>query len=711
MQGYSMSFGNYIVAALIASGILSFFYKDTIMEKIGIQHQKKQQVSPVHAGFLQTPADLTILFPHTAADVQERTQSALADAKTRLDAILAVPADQRTYENTMHALDQLCGFSPLAIFHSIAELTSMVYPDAAIRDAAREASKQISAFYVDNISNNKPLYEAIKAYADTTQEPLSDEQRYFITETIADFKRGGLDLPDDKRAQVAALKKDLSDLSLAFEMNIAADNSSITVAKEDLAGLDDDFIAALKKTDDGHYILTIDYPTFFGVMENGAVEETRKRLFYAFENRAYPANEGVLKTIIAKRDELAQLLGFESFAHLSIDDQMAKRPEVAEEFLSELLRRSSPKEQREFEELIAELPASVTLTSDGKMKPWDGAYVRAQYKQKHYNLDERVLADYFPMEQTLQRLFHIYEKFMGLSFTIKPIAGLWHEDVQLIEARDASTNKLLGYLLIDLYPRPNKYTHACHGNIVPSVTLSDGSQPYVVSLVIANFPKSTATKPSLLKRNDVTTFFHEFGHALHGLLGRTKTASFAGTRVKTDFVEMPSQMLEEWMFEKAVLKDVGSHYITGEPLPDALVESILAIKHFDTGAFLQRQVYLSLMSLNFYKKGADKDIDAITRDLSLSTRPNVSYADGTHKYASFGHLTGYGAKYYGYMWSKVYALDLFEVIKSNKFSPEIGKKYVAEILSKGGSKDPMDLLIAFLGRAPQQDAFFKDMGL
>lgn len=706
-----MKFGYYGVAAFVALGILGYFYKDVIMEKICIEYQKKEAISPVHAGFLKTSSDIALLFPHTVSDLQERTASAIADGKARLAAIIAIPAEERTYENTMYAFDQLCAFSPVAIMHSIAELTSMVYTQEAIRDAARESSKQISAFFVDEISNNKPLYDAIKAYANSTQESLSDEQRYFISETIADFKRCGLDLSDDKRAIVAGIKKELADLSIAFEMNIAADNKSVTVPKEALAGLSEDFIAALKKTDDGQYILTTDYPTYLGVMDDCRVEDTRKQLSRAFENRAYPINEGVLKTIIAKRDALARELGFASFADLNIDDQMAKKSEVVEKFLNELLKRSAAKERSEFEQLTAQLPESVALTSDGKLKSWDRAYVRARYKNNHFNLDERVVAEYFPMEETLKRLFHIYEEFMGLSFVIKPASNLWHEDVQVIEAYDAATKKLLGYLLLDLHPRPNKFTHACQITVVPSVTLADGSQPYGVLLVIANFPKSTATKPSLLKRDDVSTFFHEFGHAMHSLLGRTETASFSGTRVKTDFVEMPSQMLEEWMWEKNVLKKVSSHYLTGEPLSDELIESILKLKNFDTGSFLQRQAYLSFISLNYYKAGADKDVSGIMRNLFIHTRPHVAYDDQTHMFAAFGHLTGYGAKYYGYMWSKVYALDLFDVIKEHGLDREIGKKYVAEVLSKGGSKEPMDLLVAFLGREPQQDAFFKDLGL
>lgn len=704
----------YIIATSVALGIIGFLYKDigmnttTIMDR---HHQAQQSVSPIQAGFLQTSADLALLFPQTVPEIQDRTATSIADAKERIAQIVAIPAEQRTYENTMAAFDQVCAFSSIAFLNALTELTSMVYTDAAMRDAARNANMQISAFYVDEISNNKALYDAIKSYAAATQESLSDEQRYFITETLVDFKRSGLDLPADKRDIVAGIKKELADLSLAFEMNIASDDKTVLVVQENLAGLDDDFIASLKKTQDGKYVLGMDYPTYFAIMENCSIENTRQELYRTFENRAYPMNESVLKTIIAKRDELARTLGFESFAQLDLENQMAKTPARVEAFLNELIKRSHEKEAQEFAQLVAVLPESVTLTAQGTIKPWDGAYIRAQYKKKHFNLDERIVAEYFPMEQTIQQLLHIYEDFMGLSFQIKPTQNLWHEDVQVIEAYDATTNQLLGYLLLDLYPRAHKYTHACHGNIVPAVTLADGSQPYVVSLVIANFPKSTGTKPSLLMRKDVETFFHEFGHALHGLLGRTRTASFSGTHVKTDFVEMPSQMLEEWMVQKDMLTKVSCHYLTQEPLPEELINTIVGLKTFDSGAFIQRQAYLSFVSLNYYAAGVHKNLDAIMRNLFTTIRPHIAYDDQTHMYASFGHLTNYGPKYYGYMWSKVFALDLFDTIKKNDMSPEIGKKYITDILSKGGSKDPMDLLVAFLGREPQQDAFFRDLGL
>ncbi|MBS0656585.1 MAG: Zn-dependent oligopeptidase [Verrucomicrobia bacterium] len=687
----------YLAVAIPALGLLSLSYIST--------QPQKPNIHLVKSGLLQAPQDLSLLLPRTADEIHKRTDEVLADARSRISLITKIPDSARTYQNTMVEFDRLCAFSPFSIFRANLEIVSFVYPSDEMREAARQASTRLDAFAIDEISNNTQLFSAIKSYAAESKEPLSAEQRYFVSETVADFKRSGLDLPEETRAKISVRKKELADLTTAFGINIAKETKSVQVAKEELAGLEDDFIASLTQTEDGSYILTTDYPTYFGVMMHCSVEETRKALSRAFLNCGYPVNEGILKEIIAKRDELAKLLGFESYAHLNLDDQMCRHPQKVEEFLDELVRRSSVKADLEYKQLVSDLPESVQLTADGKIKSWDVGYLRTQYKQKHFSIDERVISEYFPMDQTLQSLLGIYEEFLGLSFQVKPAPSLWHEDVKFIEAYDASNNRLLGYLLLDLHPRPNKFTHACNLSFVPATANS-----CAVSLVIANFPKSTANKPALLQRGDVQTFFHEFGHAMHALLGRTETACFAGTRVKTDFVEMPSQMLEEWLWEKNVLQRISSHYVTGAPLPDELIDAILSARYIDIGSFLQRQALFSFISLRYYGEGAEKDVDAILRDLTTRICPQIAYDDESHLYASFGHLTDYGARYYGYMWSRVYGLDLFNTIKEQGMSREIGKRYVDTVLSKGGSKDPMELLVAFLGRQPEQEAFFKHLG-
>jgi thimet oligopeptidase len=279
--------------------------------------------------------------------------------------------------------------------------------------------------------------------------------------------------------------------------------------------------------------------------------------------------------------------------------------------------------------------------------------------------------------------------------------------------------------MLDLFPRPNKYSHAAHTTIIPATIAPDGTRIPDVSIVIANFSKPTATQPSLLKRSEVQTFFHEFGHALHAVLGATEIASLSGTHTKTDFVELPSQMLEEWLDDKDILKKVSKHYITGQPLPDDIIDTILSLKNLTSGYFVTRQAYLSSIALSYFGSYPNstsfslgtplketKDPHAIMRHLYTTILPHMAFNDNNHFYTSFGHLTGYGAKYYGYLWSKVFALDIFAEIKKNGLlDPVIGQRYIQEVIGKGGAQDPNELLYNFLGRKPNTDAFLTEMGL
>jgi len=663
---------------------------------------------------IKTVADIIALFPTTVSQLDHEVSCALKDAQERIKKIIDIPADERTFANTAQALDALGSTSNLVVVANVAHALMYMSPDTPLREAAQKKIIEIKKFITDNISNNVRLYQAFQAYVEgnAKKEQLTREQTYFLSETMKDYKRAGLNLPEEKLNEVRKLKNKLNELKLAFEQNIAKDDKKVFVTRAELAGLDDDFINALPKADDGMYILGLDYPTYFNVRENCTVESTRKKMFKAFGTRGYPKNKEILEKIIELPDTLSHLLGFESFAALDLDSEMAKKPERVEKFLSELLSKVQQKEAQEFEILTKELPESVVLHSDGKMYPWNAAFVQEYYKKKHYNIDENKIAEYFPMEPTIEGMLDIYQKFLGLTFKQLPISGLWHEDVKLIEITDNDTQKIIGYLLLDLYPRPNKFTHACHINAIEAITAPDGSETPALSFIIANFPKSTATKPSLLKRNDVETFFHEFGHAMHSLLGRTKLGSFAGTATKTDFVEVPSQMFEEWLWDKDILKDLSGHYKTGEQLPDELIDTLLKTKNLFQGTFLQRQLHLSNASLDYFKKGAKKDLDSLFKDLYTAIVLNMYYDDEVHPWASFGHLTDYGAKYYSYLWSKVFALDLFyEIKKQGLLNQEVGKRLIKTILGKGGSQEPDELLVEFLGREPNQKNFLKDLGL
>ncbi len=653
--------------------------------------------------------ELKKLFPTTPSQLVSLAQHAIKEAHQNVDTIMAIPLEQRTFDNTIAAYDKTVTIFSQA--RALIELFTLVHPDEQMRTIGQEQLISLQNEAVDLFAQNKNLYTMLNDYNihNAPQENLSKKQKYFLEETLKDYERYGLNRDNQTRNKIAALRKELSEFELAFDKNIYSDNRTVAVHKDELTDLDDDFIAQLKQNEEGLYLLGVDYPTYHKVMDFCSNNHTRKKLYDAFNKRAYPANCSVLSTVIEKRHKLAELLGFNSFAHLALQDQMVKNPERVEEFLTNLVEKTVAKEQLEFERLIKNLPASVRLSPEGKLYPWDRSYVVQHYKKNNFNIDENKISHYFPMDNTIKELLAIYEQFLDLEFKEEAIDSLWHPEVKLITVYQ--NKQLQGYLLLDLHPRAHKYNHACHTTIIPALKTNEGIRP-AVSVVIANFPHAIAGQPALLKRDDVNTFFHEFGHALHALLGATKLGSFSGTRVKTDFVEMPSQMLEEWLWDPAILKQISKHYKTGEQLPDETINTLIELKNLTSAGDIQRQLVFALVSLNYFKEGAQKDIYAIFKKFYEQIRKNDLFYDDCHFYTAFGHLMGYDAKYYSYLWSKVFALDLFEHIKSfGLLNTDIGTRYKNTILAKGGSKDPDELLYDFLGRAPTTDAFMRSLGL
>ncbi|NDD53299.1 hypothetical protein EBZ39_05405 [bacterium] len=658
--------------------------------------------------------DAMARFPRNQAELESRKCAALGQAKALQEQLLAVPADRRSFANTMVPLD--LGMSVLNECHDQGQLMGMVYPDAAMRTAGDAVSLAMIGAQDELFASNKLVYQAVCAYTEGAfkAEKLTSDQQYFVQEIMAAYKRRGLHLDDATQAKAQALKKEADALVKTFEANIAADNRFITASDDRLAGVDERFVATLKKDEAGGYILPCDYPTASEVSGHCTVEDTRKRFAEAFGNRGVPANLTVLSQLIAKRDQLAKTLGFESYAAYDIDECMAKTPTRAQQFLERLIEPATKKALREVEQLKQALPEGVALDAQGRFKPWDFGYVSTQYVKKHFKVDQREIAEYFPVEKALAGVFSIYQRFLGLRFNMVKPSWSWHDEVSAIEVFDAKTNELRGYIVLDLYPREGKYTHACCAGLeYPAAQQgAPGSYKPALCAVIANFPRPTADKPALFKHGDVETFFHEFGHAMHFVLGRTTLHSQAGYNTKIDFVEMPSQIFEEWLYDRDLLKSLSSHYKTGQQLPDHLIDALIVLKKFDSGCSTASQLRLALMSLAYYAPGEEKDLDAIRLALAERLNPYIAPNPNVHMQANFGHLGSYASRYYGYLWSKVFALDVFYQLRPHGLvNAENGARFVEGILGRGGSVDPNDLLRNYLGREPRVDAFFQDLGL
>lgn len=657
-----------------------------------------------------TRENIPHFFPQTVADIITKKEATLAHCQKEIAHIVALSLEEQSFDAILGALDRV--WATLSHTMQVLRITLMLHPDEALRNAAQTAVIELAQANIDLTEQNVPLYKKIALHAQTRapQEDLAPEDTLFLKDVLEQFQRNGLTLAEQERLHVLHVQKELVALATEFQKNIDEDNRTIEVDPQELSDVDRDFVASLKKTAHGLCILGIDKPTYFKIMDECSNVEIRKKMYEAYVQRAYPKNISVLRNLIAKRHQLAQLVGYPDFAHLDVDEEMAKNPETVQKFLEDLYQKVHIKAAQEYTMLSQDLPPSVQLDAHGQIQPYDKAYLMHWYKKKHYNIDRQKVAEYFPMEQTIEGLFAIYQKFFDITFIKHPTENLWHETLHLVEVQQH--NICLGYILLDLFPRDNKFNHACQITIVPTTKDHNDQRVPGLMAVVANFPPATATKPSLLTDRDVITFFHEFGHALHALFGATKLASQSGTQVKTDFVEMPSQMLEEWLHDTDILRMISHHYQTGKPLPEDILRTLHAIKNLYVGLDIERQMVFALFSLACYGSDPEKDLLALYQDLHTQYRPHEAVGSDSSFIAQFGHLTGYGSKYYSYLWSQIFALDLFETIKKEGLlNPVAGTRYVDCILSKGGSKQPQEMLREFLGRDPNQDAFIASMGL
>ncbi len=658
---------------------------------------------------IETAEDVLKLFPQNPEGVRESVDSVIEKVRQQVATLINTHPEERNFTTICYTYDR--ALSLLDQQMSVLLTLQRVSPEEKIRSSCEEGFTKLLAFRIDELTQNISLYKAFLVYSaeNATRESLNPEEKYYLKETLEAFKRSGLNLPETQQKEIKSLKKELGRLEQKFEAAISSDIKELTLPRDALAGLDDDFIKRLTKTPEGLYRVPVDPPTYPKIMENAALSSTRQKMWQAYMSRAYPQNEPVLHEIIALRDQLARILGYDSWASYEISDEMAHTVQTVSHFLHDIEKRSKPKAIEQAERYKRELPSGVSLTEAGEFNPWDWGYVKNYYQKKHYDLDPEVVAEYFPLDSTIKALFDIYERFLALRFKPLSLSVHWHGDVRVIEVQKID-GVLVGYLLLDLFPRDYKFTHFCHITLVPSLRYSDRDAHPGVGLVIANFPCPTPGKPALLRHRDVVTFFHEFGHALHALLGATYMAAFSGTNVKFDFVELPSQMFEQWMWDKEIIKLVSCHYITGKKLPDALANTMIALKNINSGDDITRQVNFAQLCLDYFKQGERKDTRAILRALNTSLRPYIAWVPEDHFETSFSHLTDYGSRYYSYLWSQVFALDLFNYIKKEGLlNPEVGKRYVETILAPGGSKPPEKLLHTFLGRNPEKEAFFKNL--
>ncbi len=524
---------------------------------------------------------------------------------------------------------------------------------------------------------------------------------------LTSLKRSGAGLPDAQRREFVALQKKLTDDQNTYQANLSNDASSISVTAAQAASLPQDFLAAsLKKNADGGYTVPVNESTIGPFLENETDGGARKAYYIAYNNRGGDANVKLLQAAIATRDRLAHLMGYPTWAAYVLADRMAGTPQRVESFLAQIDVAILGKARQERDEDAALAKADGHDTFD----QWDQTYYENQLRRTKYAVDENEIKQYFPVQHVVDSVLSIYQELLGVRFA-RSNAPVWQAQVQAYDVSDAATGKPLGRFFLDLFPRPGKYDHFANFPIVPRRVMPDGSVRLAESAIVGNWPQPAPGRPALLQHDDVETFFHEFGHCMAAMLAdepyETLTNGF-----RQDFIEAPSQMLENWAWDPAILKRVSSNATTGAPLPDDLIQKMIAARYVHYALQTTQQILYATVDMEYHTRKPPVDTTAVWAATVAQTTPNA-YVPGTHPQSEFGHLMGgYDAGYYGYLWSKVYAQDMFSRFKAQGLtSPVAGRAYRDDILAPARLEEPDAEVRAFLGRPMNPNAFYRELGI
>lgn len=661
--------------------------------------------NPLIVGFNEV-----IPFAELAADhIPEATDLAIGKAQGKLDKILAVDDGKHTFANTIAAIDDI-DYELGKVWYPV-YLMGSVHPDEEMRNNADSAIIKFSKWNTD-YSLNEDLFKAVEKFAKSgAANDLEGEDKVLFDDVYKGFLRQGFGLPKESRDEIKKIRNELSEIGLEFGNNISNYTDALVVTEAQMDGTPDWYKDAYRHGD--VYKIDISYPSRRTFMQLSNDIDARKALSEKFLNKAADTNVELIPKMVAKHHDLARILGYETYAEYLLEERMPKNPETVLEFEKELNAAIKEKNMAEKEELLA-IKSNLSGKKETEINYWELHYLENILGKEKYSLDEEKIAEYFELTAVRDGFFTITQKVFGLRFNEIENPSVWHEDVTMYEVFDTESNKRLGYFYLDLFPRENKYSHAAHFGITKGKVTPEGYQ-YPMASLVCNFTKPQGDKPSLMKhKSEVATFFHEFGHLIHGMVTTAKYFAHSGTSVDRDFVEAPSQIFENWVWDKESLQIFAKHYETGEDIPNDLLESMLAAKNMTTGGDMAFQVFLGMQDLTLYDTWGRESNETL---LEMSRRLHKDIlmwneTPGTARIASFGHLNGYAASYYGYAWAEVFAQDMFSVFeRDGVLNPEVGMRFRKEVLAPGGSREALDLVSDFLGREPNNEAFIRSLGL
>ncbi len=637
-----------------------------------------------------------------ASDFKRIAADIVKEKKASYAAIRAIPAADRTFENTVYMLEK----SEDRVSDDLSRigLLKEVSTDHKIREAAAKTLEALQKQLVE-IEFDPRMYAAIKEYAQK-KEKLTGPEKLLFEDLLKGYARMGFDLPKAKFAKLKANIKELGKLGLNFDKNLNEHKDHILVTETELDGLPESYRSSLARVGDA-YKVTLAYPDVHPFMAGAHDESLRRILLEKFVRRGGQQNIAILKKMFRLRAENAKLLGYTTHADFQTELRMAKSAANVWRFIKDLERRTKKQAKLDREMLKAD---KRRRTSDPKavLGPHDISYLFKQIFREKFDIDSDVVKEYFPFEHVKQATLDAYQKLLGVVFKRRSDVKLWHPDVQVYDVYDASGDYLATFIL-DLYPRDGKYGHAC---VVDIMYGRQEGKAYKAPLaaMLANFTKPSSANPSLMSHGEVETFFHEFGHLMHFSLTKARYRAQAGFNVAWDFVEAPSQMFENWAWDAEMLKRLSKHYKTGRSMPKDLIKRLIDARLFGEAWSVRGQLVLASLDLLIHTKGTKNPV-ALYAELATKFT-GITPPKRQLWIAGFGHIAhGYDAGYYSYLWSKVYADDMFtRFAKEGVLNPKTGREYRQWILEKGSSIEEMDLVKGFLGRVPNNKAFIKAIG-
>ncbi|ACG71667.1 Thimet oligopeptidase [Anaeromyxobacter sp. K] len=594
---------------------------------------------------------------------------------------------------TLEAFD--AAFAALSEAASRASLARNVHPDPALRDAAEAAEREVDALSTE-LSLDRGLYDAL---AGLDPSGLDAATRHLVEKSLRDFRRAGVDRDDATRARVKALREELVRVGQEFGRNIKDDVRRLEVEPAALDGLPEDWRRAHAPGPNGRVTLTTDNTDYVPFLTYARSAAAREALWRLYRLRGHPRNLEVLSRMLARRADLARLLGYPSWAAYVTEDKMIGSEGAAADFIERIAGAAEARMRRDHAQLL-ERKREDSPGAD-RVDPWDSAWLQERVKAERYGFDSQSVRPYFEYQRVKQGVLDVTGRIFGIAYRRAPDAPVWHPEVEAWDVIEDGA--LLGRVYLDMHPRDGKYKHYAQ------FTLASGQagRRLPEGVLVCNFPRPAAGAPALMEHGDVRTFFHEFGHLLHHVLGgHTRWAGQSGVATEWDFVEAPSQMLEEWVWDPEVLATFARHVETGEPIPAELVARMKAADEYGKGLMVRQQMFYAATSLELHRRDpAALDTTALVAELQERYTP-FRHVPGTYFHESFGHLDGYSAIYYTYMWSLVIAKDLLGPFReAGLLDPAPARRYRRAVLEPGGSKPAADLVKDFLGRPHAFDAF------